>query len=145
MILLLLVAFLFFSIIGMTRDWDEDGVGILVGCFLICLLLTAVFGGFVINGRTIQSKIEMYQTENKDIETSMDTLVKQYMDYESGTYGDLKGQSSITLVSLYPDLKSDELVKSQLEVYVNNNNKIKKLKEKLINVSNWRWWLYFGK
>jgi hypothetical protein len=145
MALLLTVVFLFFVIVGFTRDWDEDGCGILVVGFLIGLVITSIFGGLVINGRTIQAKIEMYQEENTNIEESMDLLVQKYMNYESDTYGDLKGESSITLVSLYPELKADTLVEQQLVIYVENNNKIKSLKEKQINISNYRWWLYFGK
>lgn len=38
------------------------------------------------------------------------------------------GESSITLVQLYPVLKLNELVSKQMNIYVKNNNKIKKLK-----------------
>ena len=58
--------------------------------------------------------------------------------------GELKGESSITLVSLYPELKADTLVTKQIEVYIDNNKKIKNLKEKKINLSVKKWWLYFG-
>ena len=75
----------------------------------------------------------------------MNALVEQYMNYESGTYGELKGESSITLVSLYPELKADTLVTKQIEVYIANNEKIKELKEKKIDLSVKKWWLYFGK
>ena len=61
------------------------------------------------------------------------------------TYGELKNESSITLVSLYPDLKSDELVKKQIEVYESNNKEIREMKEKKINLKVLKWWLYFGK
>lgn len=42
-------------------------------------------------------------------------------------------ESLITLVQLYPDLKSNDLVKKQMDIYVNNNKKIKKLKTKKLN------------
>lgn len=92
----------------------------------------------------IPEKIEMYQLENKNIESDMDELVKQYMTYEKETFKSSKSTSSITLVSLYPELKSDKLVSKQLEVYVHNNNKIKKLKESYIDAKVARWWVYFG-
>ena len=53
-------------------------------------------------------------------------------------------ESSITLVSLYPELKSDELVKKQIAVYQENNKKIINLKEKQIDANVAKWWLYFG-
>jgi hypothetical protein len=59
-------------------------------------------------------------------------------------FTEVSPDSAITLVSLYPELKADELVKKQIEVYVANNEKIKELKEKKIMGNVYRWWLYFG-
>lgn len=87
----------------------------------------------------------MYTEENQNIEEDMNILVEQYMNYESDTYGNLKNESSITLVSLYPELKADTLVEKQIEIYTENNKKIKELKEKIINISNYKWLLYFGR
>ena len=87
----------------------------------------------------------MYTEENQNIEEAMNILVEQYMNYESDTYGNLKNESSITLVSLYPELKADTLVEKQIEIYTENNKKIKELKEKIINISNYKWLLYFGR
>lgn len=98
----------------------------------------------VVNGRVIDEKIEMYTEENAAIEESIDALVTEYMSYESKTFSDLKGDSAIALVSLYPELKSDELIKAQIEIYQNNNATIRSLKADKINISNAKWWLYFG-
>lgn len=144
MVVLLLVLFMVFLIIGLCKDWDDDFCCGLLFMFLICLIIAAVLGGFIINGRTLTAKIEMYTEENKRIEENINNLVEQYMNYESGIYGELKNESSITLVSLYPELKADSLVTNQIEVYTSNNEQIKELKEKQINISNYKWWLYFG-
>lgn len=145
MAFLLFVLFLVISIIIYWITNDDDAIclpGVI--CF-VALVVVIIAGVNVVNGRVIDSKIAMYQEENTSIETQMDVLVEKYMDYESETLGDLKGESSITLVSLYPELKADELVKQQVEVYTSNNKTIKELKEKKINLSIWKWWLYFGK
>lgn len=144
MALLLFVLFLVISIIIYWITNDDDAIclpGVI--CF-VALVFVIIAGVNVVNGRVIDSKIAMYQEENKNIENQMDILVEKYMDYESETFGELKGESSITLVSLYPELKADELVKQQVEVYTSNNKTIKELKEKKINLSTWKWWLYFG-
>ncbi len=144
MALLLFIVFFIITIIFSCMV-DED-LAFVPGIVCLIFLLVTVISGFkVVNGRVIDSKIEMYQEENKNIETQMDILVEKYMDYESETFEELKGESSVTLVSLYPELKADELVKSQVEVYTSNNKTIKDLKEKKINLSTWKWWLYFGK
>ncbi len=100
---------------------------------------------YMTSGITATPKIEMYQEENTKIEEQIDTLVKQYMEYEGKTLTEFKSESSITLVSLYPELKSDDLVSKQIEVYIENNNKIKQLKEDKINMRIGKWLLYFGK
>lgn len=73
------------------------------------------------------------------------TLVKEYMEHEDNTFENARSKDTMTLVSLYPELKSDSLVKEQISVYNKNNAQIKKLKEKKIDVSVAKWWLYFGK
>jgi len=67
--------------------------------------------------------LQWYEEQNSKIEEQIDVVVKQYMEYESDTYAMTAPESSITLVSLYPELKSDELVKRQITVYQENNRK----------------------
>ena len=93
----------------------------------------------------IDDMITMYTEENQNIESQIDVIVSEYMDYECGTFAELKADSSITLVSLYPELKSDELVQTQIATYQANNAKLKELKEAKINTRVYKWWLYFGK
>lgn len=107
----------------------------------ICYLSTAVA-----TESTIDSKIEMYQEENTNIEEDIDRIVREYLKHEQDTYADLKTEeSSITLITLFPELKSDTLVQQQLEIYVDNNAKIKSLKEEKIDIAKIKWVLYFSK
>jgi hypothetical protein len=121
--------------------------GIVTGIILLIIniILLCVFTNQVKNLDIIDKKIEMYQEENNKIESDIDVLVKQYMEHEKSTLKEFKNESSITLVNLYPDLKSNELVKQQINIYTENNNKIKELKEKKLNYQVSKWWLYFGK
>ncbi len=111
---------------------------------VICLFLTLGFAASVVSSKYIAEKITMYIEQNNKIEEQIDIVVKQYQEYESDTYAMTSSESSITLVSLYPDLKSDELVKEQIKVYTDNNKKITELKEKQINAKACKWWIYFG-
>lgn len=117
------------------------GILVLVLVIAICCLST-----IVATESTIDSKIEMYQEENTNIEQDIDKIVKEYLEHEHDTFADLKTEeSSITLVTLFPELKSDTLVQQQLEIYVDNNAKIKSLKEEKIDIVKIKWILYFGK
>lgn len=115
------------------------GLGILDVIVVISIIILFT------NGITARPKIEMYKEENQKIEEQVDVLVKQYMEYEGKTLTEFKSESSITLVSLYPELKSDTLISKQIEVYIANNNKIKELKEYEIEMKLGKWLLYFGK
>ena len=99
----------------------------------------------VIDRVGIDKKIAMYEEENTKIEQQIADVVTQYQEYEAGIFTEVAPESAMTLVALYPELKSDTLVQSQIEVYADNNKQIKELKCKAINTSILRWWLYFGK
>lgn len=116
------------------------GIGAIIALIAtIFLTISVSFSG------TIDEKIRMYTEENTKIESQIEVAVEKYMDHEAETFSAASPDSFITLVSLYPELKSDTLISSQIDIYVQNNKKIVNLKESKINASVARWWLYFGK
>ena len=112
--------------------------------FIVVFIVTICLCASVSNLKVIDAKIVMYQEENTKIETQIAETVKQYQQYETDIFASVAPDSAITLVALYPELKADTLVQSQIEVYIANNEKIKQLKEKKISGTVDRWWLYFG-
>lgn len=99
----------------------------------------------VSNGSTIDSRIELYQSQNAEIESKIQATVASYLAHEKQAYRDLKPDNAIAVVSAYPELHSNELVKKQIEVYEDNNKKILGLKEEKLNQSVYKWWLFFGR
>ena len=93
----------------------------------------------------LDQKIVMYEEENTSIEQSIGSIVEDYMDYESNAYSDLKSQDLMELVTNFPELKADALVQEELDIYIENNQKIKELKEEKIDLLTMKWLLYFGK
>ena len=93
----------------------------------------------------------MYEEENNNIQNSVSQIVESYKNYEQNTYSeslksiDTNNKDIIVLTQLYPELKSNEMVNKQIDIYQENNNKIKGLKEEKINNEIAKWWLYFGK
>ena len=137
--------------IGLTcRIFMDNDIGEVFSGFGSLISVVALIGiiiniGILINGRTFDDKIAMYEQENEAIEQSVDVLVKDYYKHESDTYSSLKPENAVLFASAYPELQSNELATKQLEIYVDNNNKIKELKEDQINLSKNRFWLYFGR
>ena len=131
-------------------DCGKDEIGTvfqIVGTVvtIISTIVTIVLLVCVLNRVNIDKKIAIYEEENTKIEQQIADTVKQYQEYETGIFTEVAPESSITLVALYPELKSDTLVQSQIKVYVDNNKTIKELKSSAINAPVYRWWLYFGK
>ena len=144
-ILLLIIGIGLTCRIFMDNDTEEvfSGFGSLIS--VVALIGIIINIGILINGRTFDDKIAMYEQENAAIEQSVDVLVKDYYKHESDTYSSLKPENAVLFASAYPELQSNELATKQLEIYVDNNNKIKELKEDQINLSKNRFWLYFGR
>lgn len=127
-------------------DWKKGQILQLVGTFAIIITLVATFIviGNIVKGTTINDKISLYEDENAKIDSQICEIVEGYKSYEKETFENISDKSANVLVELYPDLKSNELVSKQMDVYMDNKTKIISLQEDLINQKPLRWWLYFG-
>ena len=119
-----------------------SGIGMLVGFFALVFLI--VVGVKVKSLSVIDDRIVMYEEENARIEQQIADVVEQYQKYETDIFREVAPESAVTMVSLYPELKSDSLVQAQIEVYTENNKTIRDLRDKQIKGNVYRWWLYFG-
>lgn len=155
MVLLILVVSIILVILGLIlesnagyRSMVEETGSVMQIIFGLVSVVAAIVAIILLiitkNNATINERITMYQEENQKIEQQIDILVKSYQEYESGVFADTTVDSAITLVNLYPELKADQLVSSQLDIYIKNNEQIKSLKLEQINADVVRWWLYFG-
>ena len=131
-------------------DEYVDVIGTLLqiigGVIIVISTITSIILFILVINRTgVDKKITIYEDENTKIDQQIADAVTQYQEYEAGIFTEVSPESAMTLVSLYPELKLDTLVQSQIEVYVDNNEQIKELKSMAINASILRWWLYFGK
>lgn len=151
--MLIVIAVICISIIGVAKSMEkthyrrDEYWGTKTACWVI-LGITMLFAvsmmDFVIDSRFIDSKITMHQEENAIIETQIAEAVERYQQHETDVFTKVAPESSITLVAMYPELKSDKLVESQIDTYLKNNDRLKELKEQKINANTARWWLYFG-
>lgn len=148
MLIVLLIISIVCVIIGIIYDDGFDGLLMSVGimCAVPIVAIILWLSTSLVNLTVIDEKIELYSNQNKDIENKVEVVVKQYMEHENKTFTELKmDESYITLVTLYPDLKSDKLIENEIKLYEENNKKITKLKEQKINGKIYKWWIYFGK
>jgi hypothetical protein len=131
------------------KYYDEDGE--FLWALLFCLNVALVAGIIWANADTLlkasdcDARISMYEEQNTKIERQVSVAVDKYMSHETETFKNCKTESAMTLVSLYPELKSDALISKLIDTYTSNNEKIVKLKNEKIVAHRARWWIYFGK
>lgn len=149
----MILVILMFLLIWCVASWFIDSYGDCDGLFGIFLgSIPLVIGVIVAISLTVQvsnlsvinEKIAMYEQENAKIEQQIETAITAYQQHEKDVFTEVKPDSYIQLVSIYPELKSDTLVNEQIKTYQSNNKKIKELKVTAINGNVKRWWLYFG-
>lgn len=137
---LIIVAAIIINDVDISTFFGSVGLLMFVGCLVVSICL----GIGIKNHSVIDDRIAMYGEENAKIEEQVSVVVKEYMEFEEEVFTNVSPDSAITLVSLYPELKSDTLMSSLIDVYLDNNDMIKSLREKQIRGSVLKWWLYFG-
>lgn len=168
MLIVLFIIFLLMIILGTIiykvgdEKWGGDWsvglivfsvLGIILGCICeFCTVIAIMINCYNISIlKTSDSKITMYEQENTDIQNQISEIIENYKKYEQNTYSeslkniDTHNSDIIVLTQLYPDLKSNEMINKQIDIYQENNNKIKELKEEKLNNEVAKWWLYLGK
>ena len=134
---------------GIGKEYrDEKDDVIFFGMFTIFLggiIELIIVVSIIVNATKVSkisimdSKIAMYEEENNNIQKSVSEIVENYMNYESNTYAssiekiDLKNLDVIMATQIYPDLKANGLVMQQINVYTENSNKIKQVKEEKLD------------
>lgn len=144
MLILLIVIFIILGVVLTIKVHDLLGwvvivvPSIILGFILFIMLLVYPYN--------IDARLAMYEEENIKIEEKVKATVMAYMNYESDTYEKLiKDADLTTLMIKYPELNSNELVKNEIALYIENSKQIKELKEQKIMISTYRWWIYFGR
>ena len=145
--MLILLAIIFMIIAFITKDdYDDFPCAFCFAVGIIAIVATIGFSIALFNTKyTVQKKIDMYQEENTIIEHKIENAVEKYMQFEKEVMFEVSPDDDvISLISLYPDLKSDELIKSEIDIYTENNKKIKEFKEKQLEAPTYKFLIYFG-
>ena len=136
-------------IFSTTQEWLYQTLNSIGAIFLIISVIACIiFTSMIVKCNVVYTKqLAIYEEENAKIEKVIDDTIANYKEYEGSTYKDFKLDESADItvkVNTYPELKSNELVVKQLEIYQKNNETIKQLKADIAEVSLFKWLLYFG-
>ena len=130
------------------HEWAHGGwaTGIVFSAVatVVAFVMLLVAAVQVSSEKAFNRKIEIYQEENTRLEQSIDSIVQNYLRYETDLYEQFKNESSIVLIQMFPELQGKDLVMQQLAVLQGNNQDIKSLKSRIADLSTWKFWLYCG-
>lgn len=129
-------------------NWEKEdtymylGVGSTISLIIMILILIILIFSYPYN---IDTKLKMYEEENAEIEERIKATVQSYKEYEQETFNKIVEKADLqTLILKFPELNSNELVRTEIETYKENNTKIKNLKEAQIDKGIIGWWLFFN-
>ena len=158
--MLIILLIIFITMIGLgiyfgnRSDWD-DGLPIslvVVGAISTCIVFIVTLAAInkVVSRQAMEQKIIICEEENESIEQEVKAIITTYIEYEENIYSGIKiedysGEKLLLLTQLYPELKTNTLIQSQLDLHKENSDEIKALRKELVNSQVWCWWLYFGK
>ena len=130
-------------------DCEDLGValilsGVSVGItFLIILFIALAF--YNSTKSTADLQIKVYEEQNDVLMAQIEPLVEKYLNYEKETYSNLKVDSNtLVAMSMYPELKSDEFVQSQIKIIMENQKKITNLRLSKAKLNAYKLWIFVG-
>ena len=149
-ILIICVILIVLGIILLTNtDYEMGGlasiiVGSVVGSiFLIALFICLI--SYNATKSTADSQIKVYEEQNEVVLSQIEPLVEKYLNYEKDTYSSLKVDSNtLVAMSMYPELKGDEFIQSQIKIIMYNQSKITQLKLSKARLNVFKFWLFVG-
>lgn len=143
-VILLILGFILINL-----DCDNVGisfiyVGGMIGViFVIALLIT--LGCYNSTKSTADSQIKVYEEQNDIIIAQIEPLVEKYLNYEKETYSTLKVDSNtLVAMSMYPELKGNEFVQSQIKIIIENQKKITDLRLSKAKLNAYKLWIFVG-
>lgn len=146
--LVLLALTILFFVLAEDDPYDMWGAaGTIFAVLFIVSAIAMFWTGYHVHRckYVIPTQIAMYEEENARIEDKVRDTVNKYMEYEGGVIMEIAPEDdAISLISLYPDLKTDQLITEEINVYIANNDQIKALRAEQAEQASYKWWLYFG-
>ena len=90
-------------------------------------------------------KIAVLEERNELVLKQIEPIVNRYLLYESETLEKVKiNTENIIGLSMYPELKGNEFLKSQIDIIVKNQDEITQLKLSKAELNAYKLWIFMG-
>lgn len=150
-LLLILVVILWIIAIFTVNDYRREFISeqptFILGTFIGIPSLIAIlccWGVYSYRTETINSQLEVLETQNEIILSQIEPVIQKALDFESNTYKELKvnPENIITISQIYPDLKDNSFIQTQLSVIINNQQQITQLKLNKATLNAFHFWIW---
>ena len=127
-------------IFGVFRD-EEIFIAIFSTTSIASLVVVlCCVGSYNATKATTDNQIAILEQRNDEIITQIKPLVKQYLEYESST---INADTAIAITQ-YPNLQGNEFVQTQINIILENQQKITNLKLNKASLSAYKLWIFMG-
>lgn len=139
-IILLIIGFISF------RSYDEDvGIGFYIFSAIFFVTTLIVLACYNETKSTCDKRIAVLEERNEVVLKQVEPIVNRYLLYESETLEKVKVNSeNIIALSMYPELKGNEFLKSQIDIVVKNQDEITKIKLSKAELNMFKLWIFMG-
>lgn len=126
--------------------YDKDvGVGFYMFSTLLLIATLITISCYNDTKSTCDKKIAVLEERNQLVLKQIESIVNRYLLYESETLEKVKINSeNIIALSMYPELKGNEFLKSQIDIVVKNQDEITKLKLSKAELNTYKLWIFMG-
>jgi hypothetical protein len=147
LIILFLVLGIVFAIMDEAYEMEFATITSFVFSFLIGLSTIIAGAGYNSTKSTADAQIAVLQSQNQIVLSQIEPLVEKALTYESNTYKELKltPEKIVSFAQLYPELKANELVQTQIQIILDNQKEIKTLQLSKAKLNAYHFWLWTKK
>ena len=146
-ILWIIAAFTSYDDIYNRCNYFTDEGTFILGSFIGSISIIAIlccWGVYSYRAETINSQLEVLESQNAIILSQIEPVIQKALDFESNTYKELKvnPENIITISQIYPDLKDNSFIQTQLSVILTNQQQITQLKLNKATLNAFHFWIW---
>lgn len=138
----------FFGVMSFVNN--DEILGIISGSIGILFLVVFLFlvgclASYNETKATVDKQILVLEEKNEIVLKQIEPLVEKYLNYENETLSKFKVDvNNLVALSMFPELKGNEFIKSQIDIVIKNQDEITKLKLEKAKLNSYKLWLFMG-
>ena len=141
-LVLMLITFIFYY------EYDNFiALGVISTIFFIIFSIVILVSLFDYNEikATVDKQVLILEEKNELVLKQIEPLVEKYLNYENETLSKFKVDANkLVALSMFPELKGNEFIKSQIDIVIKNQDEITKLKLEKAKLNSYKLWLFMG-